>query len=198
MTDPERRPRPQYGEYATPEEQRARIKDPSAHPFGSPAQPSAGERGSYGERSGVPIPPIARADVPEETAQPSARQRATNRGVDRIATLALLALGLYSVLSTLVTMADLAGYLDSTMKQLGIGSYTATPTTAVIAVVISVVNVVAWLVSAPLSMLSLRAGRISFWIPLTAGVVVTVITAICYAVLLMSDPSFVASVTRSA
>lgn len=211
MSDHETRPRPQYGEYATPEEQLARIKDISAHPFS--ADLHAARPGAYGESSnGAPAatpagPPngpnnaSSKRSAPSHAAaprHPAAPQRSSARAVDRVATLALLALGLYSVLSTVVTMTDLAGYLNDTMQQIGVGTYTATPTTGVIALVISVVNVVLWLAGAVLSARSMRAGRVSFWIPLTAGVLVTLVTATCYGVLLMNDPSFVHYVMRGA
>lgn len=216
MGDHETRPRPQYGEYATPEEQLARIKDISAHPFS--AELHTIRPGAYGESSNGASPadaagPPNRSQLtapeqfapPERTGpthtvprHPAVRQPSSARAVDRVATLALLALGLYSVLSTIVTMTDLAGYLNDTMQQIGVGTYAATPLTGVIALIISVVNVVLWLVSAVLSARSMRAGRVSFWIPLTAGVLVTLVTATCYGVLLMNDPSFVQYVMRGA
>jgi len=205
MTTPEGRPRPQYGEYATPEEQLAHIKDPPPHML---EQHPGGRPGAYGEANGM-VPPVvhpggdvdASAGSPGSHRQagvPGAQQRATSHALDRVATLALLALGLYSVLSTLVTMTDLPTYLDHTMEQMGMGSFTATPTAGVIAAVISGVNIVVWVAAAAFSTLSLRKGRISFWIPLVAGVAVALVTGVCYAVLLMGDPSFIDYVSNAA
>lgn len=204
MTTPDGRPRPQYGEYATPEEQRAHIKELPPHLL---EQHPTAEPGAYGEGSRG-VPPAARPDhawraapgVPRNAAdgrEQGARPQTSSRGVDRFATIALLALGLYSVLTTVATMTDLAGYLEQTMKAMGMGSYTATAATGIVAAVVSGVNIVVWIAAAWLSTVSLRAGRLTFWIPLAAGVAVTLITGVCYAVLLMGDPSFIEYLGRT-
>jgi len=207
MTAADGRPRPQYGEYATPEEQLAHIKEPPPYML---EQHPAARAGTSVQGSGSVGPAAGPADRSDASSGPAAsqqrtaaqpagpRQQAMSRGIDRFATLGLLALGLYSVLTTLVTMTDLPGYLDHAMDQIGVGSYTSTPATGVVAAVISGVNILVWIAAAALATMSLRAGRVSFWIPLVAGVFVTLVTGVCYAVLLMNDPSFIDYVMRSA
>ena len=86
--DPDAPPRPQYGEYATPEEQRARIRQPDA------AQPV------HAGRVRAPVAVTRRRLAP----RPPRLRRSTPRArhaVDRIVTFALLAYGLVNVVSAI-------------------------------------------------------------------------------------------------
>ena len=78
MSDaPDERPRPQYGEYATPEEQRARIQQPDATWALETGQAVDGAQVHAAPADAAPVDP-----VPAMTPA---------RGVDRVVTLALLA-----------------------------------------------------------------------------------------------------------
>src|SRR5690606_17654611 len=91
------RPAPQYGEYATPEEQRARIRQPdpaAAPPPAAAVQPYA------------PHPPHARPTT--DAARPT-------RAADRIITFALLAYGLITVVTAVPQMLDFAGFAQTWM-----------------------------------------------------------------------------------
>jgi hypothetical protein len=188
MTDPEERKRPQFGEYATPEEQRASIQVPfdEAHPEPVPVPVT---------RSASTAP----ADNPRPYPAAPARGpgAATTRSGDRFATIALLAIGLINVVTTVPGLFHLSDTLNQTFKQMDIGSFTATPTAAAVGIGLAVFYVLAWLATLALSLRAMRAGRISFWIPLVAGVVVTIVAMICFLALFFGDPSFMDYVTRS-
>jgi uncharacterized membrane protein YhaH (DUF805 family) len=68
----------------------------------------------------------------------------------------------------------------------------------VIGVGLAIFYGLAWLVTLALSLRSLRAARLSFWIPLVAGVVVTIVAMICFLVLFFGDPAFMEYVSRNA
>lgn len=176
--DGRRRARPQYGEYATPEEQRAAIKQPAEWQLEDEPTDAA------------PQPPVPGAYQPGTGRAPGSRdhdfrnpyaadQRSAPRpprarsGVgDRFATFLLLAYGLYNVIDMIANaaqggalMEQSARLLDPSESQMfaelpnwvwGVGA-------AVYAVV--------WLISLVASLRALRAGRIAFWIPLLAGAV---------------------------
>lgn len=166
MTNPDERPRPAYGEYATPEEQRARIQHPMpAHPAPQPTGPA-------------PAVPTT-ASTP---ARPSM--------VDRIITVVLLAYGLYVVVMTAVELSDFSNFADTWMKTMGIpGSFTATPQSQMWAFIGVIVFSTGWLVAALLSWRAIARGRRAWWIPLVAAVISWIALAMCLTVPLMTDPA---------
>lgn len=192
MTEQDPRPRPQFGEYATPEEQRASIQVPqeSAHadePVPVPVTRPANE----GARP-------AAGRVEPERGSASHPMVSTGNSADRIATIALLAIGLFNVLTTVPGLLDLSSTLNAAFERMGLGSFTPTPATSVIGVGLAIFYALAWLVTLALSLRSLRAARLSFWIPLVAGVVVTIVAMICFLVLFFGDPAFMEYVSRNA
>src|SRR4051794_31950062 len=102
------RPRPQYGEYATPEEQRARIRQPAPE-----ATRTSGPATPVGVRTGVgaapkppktqpkagPLPPASSPSRPAQTGPGFDTPQSRVRVVDRIVTFALLTYGLVNVVS---------------------------------------------------------------------------------------------------
>lgn len=151
--------------------------------------------------------PIARAaPVTNEQLVPSAGQPgrgsagarpAQARPGDRIFTLALLALGFLNVVLTVPGLFDLSSTINATFQQMGVGSFTPTPLAHALGIGLAVFYVAAWIGTLLLTMLRLRTGRVSFWIPLVAGVVVTLVSMIVFLILFLGDPSFVAYMTKN-
>lgn len=178
----EERPRPAYGEYATPEEQRARIAQPSAtweletgHTLGGdgPATPAAA----------APIAPVTSGTAASAPPRPP-------RMGDRIATIALLAYGLVNVVSSVITLADYPAYANSILALMGVdATYTDGTAARPWAMAASGVLIVGWLLTAALSYFSLRRGRLTWWIPVVAGIVFNVVAGTLVMVPLMSDPA---------
>jgi len=172
---PDGRPRPKYGEYATPEEQRARIQQPAVTDALS---------GGIAPEQAQPTPPPA--------APPVAGVPAVRRGsmFDRVVTIALLAYGLFTVLTTIPAVADYSAFADVFLGQLGVDVALSDPGSArgwVLAA--NLVLGVGWVATAAVSWLNLRAGRITFWIPLVAGIVCTMLSSVLLIMPLMSDPA---------
>jgi type IV secretory pathway TrbD component len=163
--------RPQYGELATPEEQAA--------------------------ASGIVLPPESPAVA---TAEVAAEPRKRARSWDAALTLALLAFGTISVINGVALYADMGSTINTFYASLGYdGAFAAPAWTSAASVALRILEPVALVVAILLSALSLRAGRISFWIPLSFGVLVTLISAVVLTSLALSDPGFVAYFTsRSA
>ncbi|MDQ1583415.1 MAG: hypothetical protein QOF36_1469 [Microbacteriaceae bacterium] len=183
MSESEPRQRPQYGEYATPEEQRSRIQVPPEQAHKEPVPVPATREPQPGARFGA-SPATDASRTPLRTA-------------DRVATIALLAFGLFNVGTTVPGMLNLSLTLNAAFQQAGIGSYTPTPIANEIGIGIVVLYVAGWLMTAILSALSLRKGRITFWIPLVAGVIIGLVTVVCFIVLLLGDPAFTQYITRN-
>ena len=93
--------RPQYGEYASREEQRARAGLP---PLGT--EPAAAE-------------PAASAPGPAPSAAPTANRTAPARPVGRLVTFVLLGSGLVNVLSSIPQFVNMASTLNESMQMLG-------------------------------------------------------------------------------
>lgn len=175
MSDDDARPRPQYGEYASPEEQRARIQRPEVT--------EALEAG------------VAPAPEPVAEAAPAAN-RARGPLADRVATFVLLVYGLISVISTVTQLLDFPGYAERAAQILGVdATYTALSTGYVWGAVASVVYAIGYLLTAALTWRRLRRGRIAFWVPLVGFAATTLVAGVCITIALTADPAFLSALT---
>lgn len=165
------RPRPQYGEYATPEEQRARIARPDA---------------TYALETGQPV--MTAADPAQ--AAPVADASPRPRLADRVVTIALLSYGLFNVLSSFPAFLDYGAYADTMFAVMGVDAELADPAAGrPWGIAAATLLAVGWIATALLSWWSLRRGRLTWWIPLVAGVVFTFAAGIMMVVPLTNDPA---------
>lgn len=166
------RPRPQYGEYASPEEQRARI-----------AVPDASDAISSGESLTVGPAPSA----PAVADAPTVRRA---RPVDRILTFALLGYGLVNILVSVSSFLDFPSFAQTYFQILGIeGEFSNIADGVFWGRVASIVMVVGYLVTAWLSIRRLRTGKLTWWVPLVGGAVTHLIVGFCLVTPLMADPA---------
>jgi hypothetical protein len=184
------RPRPQYGEYATPEEQRARIRQPDVTAAldtgqnpdevaaASANRPAAGKTGSPGPGAG---------SADGAAAAPARAMR--GRSIDRILTIALLAYGFVTMIGAIPAFIDYGTYASNLLETMGVDAELSDPAAGrPWAIAASLVLAFGWMVTAALSAWSMRRGRLSWWIALTGGVVFTFISGILIVVPLLSDP----------
>lgn len=187
MTDSQpARPRPQYGEYATPEEQRARIADPGAaaalEAAAAPVAQTAEHRRVAGSEEHA-APQLASPRPTTTAARPT-------RTADRIITIALLAYGLVTVLGAIPQLVDFAGFARTWMDMAGIdGTLTDPAAGRAWGIAGAVVFAAGWLLTAVLAWWSLSRRRLSWWIPLVGAIVTFVIVSLCLSVPLLSDPA---------
>ncbi len=173
-------PRPQYGEYATPEQQQERIRLGGGEP--GPVHPPVVERA-----------PVVPAAVP--AAEPGA---VPPRRGDRIVTIALLAYGLYTVVTTVPQLLDYAAFATTWLDMAGIDAeFTAFAEGRLWGGIGAALFAVGWLLTALLSWRTLSRGRISWWIPLVGALVTTIAVSICLSVPLLSDPAIIEQVLRT-
>lgn len=166
--------RPQYGELATPEEQRrAAGLPPLDEVVVAP-----------------PIPPVAEAVPPNAAVDAPVKRR---HPVDRLVTIALLAYGLVNVVITGLSYLDLASVMNQTMKVLGIeGEFTNFAQARTWGTIAAVVLALGWSLTAALSIRRLRRGRITWWLPIVGAIATMVVVSICLTVPMMGDPAFIA------
>lgn len=180
MSDPDPRPRPQFGEYATPEEQQARIQRPEVT-----ESLEAGVAPEQAAPASSPNPPASTSTAP-----------AAGRGplVDRVITLMLLVYGLLSVVTTIAQLLDFPTYAEQAAKVLNIdATYSNLTAGFVWGAVAAVIYGVVYLVTAVITWRRLRKGRIAFWVPLVGFAVVTVLGGACIAIALVSDPTYLST-----
>ncbi|HWL77174.1 DUF6264 family protein [Microbacterium sp.] len=169
------RPRPRYGEYATPEEQRARIRDPQAAWVYSPGADAV---------ASPPAPSVAPGVDPQG---PVLRPHPA----DRIATIALLVYGAINVVLTAISFLDLPSVAERAMQIMGIpGDFTNVDSARSWGLIAAMLLVVGYIVTALLAVRRLRSGRLTWWIPLVGAVVTYAVVYVCIAIPLLGDPAF--------
>lgn len=163
--------RPQYGEYATPEEQRRLA--------GLPEVDAA--------------PEAAVATTPAVQQAPAATTPPPPRRWDRVITIGLLVYGAINVFMTGMSYLDLPPVLNESMRILGIdGEFTNFAQGRVWGIVAAGVLVLGWVITALLSIRRLRTGKITWWVPLVGAAVTTIAASVCISVAMMGDPAFIA------
>jgi len=178
------RPRPQYGEYATPEEQRARISHPDvthAIDAGETIQPGAAAPVAHGLQA-APASALPQADV-AGTRRP--------RPVDRIIAIGLLGFGLVNVLFSVVSFFDLAEIIAQAMEIIGTeAEFTNTAAAELWGPIAAVVLAVGYGFTAVIALRSVRARRLSWWIPIVGAIITYIGVYACLLVPLVTDPAF--------
>ncbi|MCU1527406.1 MAG: hypothetical protein JWP75_1169 [Frondihabitans sp.] len=191
------RPAPKYGEYAPPGwvSPVPPVEDPAPQdPEGRPVTgvTPAGRPDAF---RGYDAPPPTGAPVPGPPPVP-----ASTGSFNRLATIALLAFGLVNVISSLFSTSTFASSLLTEMRQFGypLAHFQSEGTLHTVGSVSAVAGLVIYLVIAVWSMRRLRAGRMSWLVPLITGVAVNLLTAIVVITVIMNDPSFSAYMQSSA
>ncbi len=215
------RPRPEYGEYSSPEEQLARMGEaadaaPAAEPpahdaalippaLQPPAPPAPGSLGPlplldqppaglppFGARPfGGAGAPGALGSAPAVAFAPP-RRSAGAILADRIVTVALLAYGLITVLTGIPQYLDLAGIANQSFAAAGIpGEFTSTAQSDALGVTAAFILAIGFALTAWIAVRRLRRGRVAWWVPLIGFVLTFIPIAICLSVALMGDPAFI-------
>ncbi len=161
--------RPRYGEYATPEEQRI----------------AAG------------LPPVVPAAAPPAPPEIAPRSESGSGGrVDRIVAIALLAYGLFSVITQGLAYLDLPALMTETMQRIGIpGEFTNFAQGRLWGTIAAALLVIGWAVTAVLTVRRIRRGALAWWVPLVGAAVTYLVVSICIIVPLLGDPAFLAAAT---
>lgn len=177
------RPRPQFGEYATPEEQRARIQRPEVT--------EALEAG---------VAPQPERESPADAKAPVALAAPTTGGarVDRIVTFGLLFYGLFSVVTTIVQLLNFPEYAERGAQMLGVtATFTNLSAGYVWGAAAALVYGVGWLLTAVFTWRRLRRGRIAFWVPLVGFVATALVAGVCVTMALVGDAQFMSAILDS-
>lgn len=163
----QQRPRPQFGEYATPEQQRAHIRQPVPEPAATHPDPR------------LSAPPMSAGAMPQQP-----------RTMDRLATVMLLGFGLVYVVLQLPQYFAFTALADAVMKTLGIaGTFTNTTAGQIWGIAAAVLLVLGYLLTLLISLRRLRRAQVTWWVPLVGAVITYIIVGICVTVPVMGDPA---------
>lgn len=169
------RPRPSYGEYATPE-QVAKARGMSLEEY---------------ERHLASLAVPRTPEPAEPSVVPAASKPVVRRGRrNRFATTALLTFGLASVLLSIPGLLQLGDGMQAAFAQQGMAAYTSFALARTLGLVAIVAQLLVWLVALAASVTALRHGRVSWWIPLTAGVIAVLIVSAVAVAAVVADPAF--------
>lgn len=172
------RPAPQYGEYATPEQQRAAIREPAPVVEPQAARAPAG----------------APASGPGAPGAGDAASIRPGRAVDRIVTFAMLAYGLVTVVSAFGQLWDFSQFAQSWLNLAGVdATFTNTAQGDLWGRIGAVAFALGWILTAGFAWRSLRGGRVSWWIPVVGAVVTFLVVSVCLTVPLLGDPAVAAA-----
>jgi hypothetical protein len=187
----EQRPRPQYGEYASPEEQARAIGvplDPAHHASASHAgTPHASAAQAVTPPAAPPAAPAAPV-VGSEAATPRVR-----RSRDVVVTVVLLGIGLAWTLLSIPGTSDLAGTLDRTYALQGYtGHYGPVALASALGLAMNISTLVLWGISCAISIALLRRHRRAFYVPLIGAVVSGLVVVALTIVAMYNDPGLLA------
>ncbi|RWZ49646.1 hypothetical protein ELQ90_12890 [Labedella phragmitis] len=185
----ERRPRPQFGELATPEEQRAAIAVPDAVTSSEPVPVEA-------DRPASRLAPSR--SVPSAPKAPRPAGDAARAPVDRFISWGLLGLGLFSILQSTVALFDLPAAINAFFAPEDLDAYGPVGAGRVLGLVALVVYIALWVLALVLVQRRVGRGRSSWWIPLVAGVVANVVVLVCVGSAMMIDPAIAAYIQEMA
>jgi Family of unknown function (DUF6264) len=171
------------------------MTDAQSGPTPPEPRPTSGPAPRWGEYAPLPPAPPAQPAQPTPVA-PLATPVAYGAPVrrrrtwDLVLTIALLAYGLMTVLTSLSGAGDLGRTIEQVYALQGLGEYTPTALAGTLTTVANVAQVVLLALAAYLSYRLLKAGRIAFWVPLVAGAIASLLVGVFGFTLMVSDPSF--------
>jgi hypothetical protein len=173
MSDP--RPRPQYGEYATPEEVAALRGVPLEHPPRT-------------------MPPTGPSDAPRASSATAAPPSGWRR-IDPAITIALILFGIINVVQSAPLFLDFVSTLELAAKSVTYGpvdlsSLEFGEPARIGGYVLLAISIALLVAAAGFSYLAFSRSRVAFWIPLAAGGLNLVSYVVVVAVVLYSTPGF--------
>ncbi|MEO6943308.1 MAG: DUF6264 family protein [Lacisediminihabitans sp.] len=184
MTDS--RPRPQYGEYASPEDQAKAIGIPLVHvPKTVPAAAPVAD----------PVHSVEKGKEKDAHSAVASNSTATRakRSRDTVATVMLLGLGLAWILISIPGTSDLAGTLNRTYALQGYtGKYGPVALASILGLVINISSLVLWGITCAVSIALIRRHRRAFYVPLIGGALSGLVIIALTIVAMFNDPGLLA------
>lgn len=159
------RPRPAFGEYATPEEQRAHIREPL-------------------------LPPPAPTPMPTYSVAPVAPVKPQAPLWDRVLTFGLLGFGLVNVLMTAGQFFNYQTFMTQYFESFGVSHEIASePRDATYGIIAALVMIAGYALTVFLIWRRMKMGKRTWWVAILGAVITITASSILLAMGLMNDPA---------
>jgi len=166
------------------------MSTPDSNPPQLPPIPVYGE---YASPAQAPFPPQQQPYAPQYGQHPYyAPQYGTKpplRTADMIISIVLLAFGFFGALSGIGMAFQLEYAMQVQHDDYGLGAYEATSVVVGAQAAIIASHLLLLLISTPLTIVLILKRKISFWLPLTAGVLAAIVFWIALIVVIVADPA---------
>ncbi|MEO6533671.1 MAG: DUF6264 family protein [Pseudolysinimonas sp.] len=192
MTTPsggDERQRPQYGEYATPEqvaEARGPLPVEPSDPVSRLAAPIAGPTSAGAAKPGARPSPAVRSAPPPRGAPVAARHP---RQANNLITALLLVAGIWNTVSSIPSYLDFGTSLSRGLELLGYGTVTFGAIAHTVGIVLLVTSLLILIAAVGISLRLIRAGRRSIWVPVVAAVLYLVAFFAVMTVIVANTPA---------
>ncbi|HEU0205555.1 MAG TPA: DUF6264 family protein [Pseudolysinimonas sp.] len=182
------RPRPRYGEYATPEEVAA-ARGPS------PAEPT-----DPVSRLAAPIASRPSARAAEPVRRPSPSWRLTPppgrplgarhpRPANNLITVLLLVFGIWNTVTSIPSYLDFGAVMSQAVELGGYGPVTFGPIAHTAGIVLLVISLLLLIAAVGFSLRLMGSGRRSIWVPVTAGALFLIASIVVMTVVVANTPA---------
>jgi hypothetical protein len=141
----------------------------------------------------VPPPPAIEqraAGIPAPSAVPSVRRPPASRTIDRFATLALLVIGLLTVLNSAPSFLHFAANLNTFAASYSLGDYSDQALANRIGYALLAANILLYVLTVLWAFRFMARGRIAVYIPMVGFVAYLIIAVVLLSVLGVADPSY--------
>lgn len=184
----EDRPRPQYGEYATPEQQ--------ATAAGQKFDPQAAARAvppSHGATTPPPPDAATRFAAPE----PGRRMVLVRHPVDRFFTIFMLGLGVFFLLTSIPSYLAFANTLETGYRQFGGGKFPEPDLANQVGIWMLVAHSVLFLLTVLWAVRRISRGRVASFVPIIGFVLFIAVFVVAFVVLFSAEPSYFQDVSNT-
>ena len=189
MTGDDERPRPQYGEYATPEEvaeARGPLPVEPADPVSRLATPIPGRVSARGAKGSARTTP-GLSSAPPPRGQPVAARHP--RQANNLITVILLIAGIWNTVTSIPSYLDFGPVLSQGVELAGYGTVTFGAIAHTGGIVLLVISFLLLIAAVGVSFRLMRAGRRSIWVPVVAAAVFVVTSIVVMTVIVANTPA---------
>ena len=189
MSSDDDRPKPQYGEYATPEEV-AEARGPLpveptdpvsrlAAPISRPASPRAAKASSR------PSPSLSSAPPPRGAPVAARHPRQANN----LITVLLLVVGIWNTVTSIPSYLDFGTVLTQGVAVAGYGTVTFGAAAHTAGIVLLAISCLLLIAAVGVSLQLIRSGRRSIWVPVVAAALYLVASLVVMSVVVANTPA---------
>jgi hypothetical protein len=189
VTNDDERPKPQYGEYATPEEvaeARGPLPVEPTDPVSRLAAPIASPLSARAAKAGNrPTPGLSSAPPPRGAPVAARHPRQANN----LITVLLLVVGIWNTVTSIPSYLDFGTVLTQGVAVAGYGTVTFGTAAHTAGIVLLVISCLLLIAAVGVSLQLIRSGRRSIWVPVVAAALYLVASLVVMTVVVANTPA---------